>query len=199
MSRLGPEDLDPDPLRALGDWYAEAQAAGVHEPEAMCLATADAAGRPSARMVLMRGLGATGVDFFTNYGSRKARELTENPHAALCLYWDSLGRQVRVEGSVSRLSEAESAEYFASRPRGSQLAAWASSQSEPLDSREELIRKIEEIDARFSEDVPLPPFWGGFRLEPVAIEFWSAGEFRMHDRIAYRRNFKGWDVVRLSP
>ena len=128
MSALTIDDLDPDPLRALADWYAEAQSSGIHEPEAMCLATADADGRTSARMVLMRGLGPEGIDFFTNYGSRKGQELESNPHAAICLYWDEVGRQVRAEGRVALLGREESAEYFASRSRGSQLAAWASRQ-----------------------------------------------------------------------
>ncbi len=199
MSPLEPTDLDPDPLAALSDWYTAARAAGVHEPEAICLATADASGRPSARMVLMRGLGPEGIDFYTNYESRKATELAANPNAAICIYWDSLGRQVRLEGPVRRLSREQSAEYFAGRPRGSQLAAWASEQSAPLESREQLVARVEEIERTHPDDIPLPPFWGGFRLEPVAAEFWSAGEFRMHDRIAYTREDAGWSRIRLSP
>ena len=199
MSTLEPSDLDPDPLRALADWYEAAKEAGVHEPEAMCLATADSRGRPSARMVLMRGLGPAGVDFYTNHESRKATELGENPHAAICIYWDSLGRQVRLEGPVERLSREQSAEYFSARPRGSQLAAWASAQSSPLDTRDELLRRVEDLERAYPDVVPLPTFWGGFRLAPVAVEFWSAGEFRMHDRIAYGRDEAGWSRVRLSP
>jgi pyridoxamine 5'-phosphate oxidase len=199
MSVLEPADLDPDPLRALANWFEEARRVGVPEPEAMCLATADAAGRPSARMVLMRGLGPDGVDFYTNYESRKAQELMANPHGAICIYWESLGHQVRMEGPIERLSREQSANYFATRPRGSQLAAWASAQSAELDSREQLLQRVQELESAHPEEVPLPPFWGGFRLEPVAAEFWSAGEFRLHDRIAYKRDRRSWSRTRLSP
>ena len=194
------EALSQDPLEQFEHWFAEAKRAGVEVPEAMTLATADAEGAPSARMVLLKGAGEDGFVFYTGYGSRKSEELEQNPSAALVFYWRPLGRQVRVEGSVERVSEAESAEYFATRPRGSQLAAWASRQSRPLGSREELERRYAELEREYEDrDVPLPPQWGGYRLRPEAIEFWEHRENRLHDRIRYTRAREGWKVERLSP
>jgi pyridoxamine 5'-phosphate oxidase len=194
------EALSQDPLEQFEHWFAEAKRAGVEVPEAMTLATADAEGAPSARMVLLKGAGEDGFVFYTGYGSRKSEELEQNPSAALVFYWRPLGRQVRVEGSVERVSEAESAEYFATRPRGSQLAAWASRQSRPLGSREELERRYAELEREYEDrDVPLPPHWGGYRLRPEAIEFWEHRENRLHDRIRYTRAREGWKVERLSP
>jgi pyridoxamine 5'-phosphate oxidase len=194
------EALSQDPLEQFEHWFAEAKRAGVEVPEAMTLATADAEGAPSARMVLLKGAGEDGFVFYTGYGSRKSEELEQNPSAALVFYWRPLGRQVRVEGSVERVSEAESAEYFATRPRGSQLAAWASRQSRPLGSREELERRYAELEREYEDrDVPLPPHWGGYRLRPEAIEFWEHRENRLHDRIRYTRTREGWKVERLSP
>jgi pyridoxamine 5'-phosphate oxidase len=194
------EALSQDPLEQFERWFAEAKRAGVEVPEAMTLATADAEGAPSARMVLLKGAGEDGFVFYTGYGSRKSEELEQNPSAALVFYWRPLGRQVRVEGSVERVSEAESAEYFATRPRGSQLAAWASRQSRPLGSREELERRYAELEREYEDrDVPLPPHWGGYRLRPEAIEFWEHRENRLHDRIRYTRAREGWKVERLSP
>jgi pyridoxamine 5'-phosphate oxidase len=194
------EALSQDPLEQFEHWFAEAKRAGVEVPEAMTLATADAEGAPSARMVLLKGAGEDGFVFYTGYGSRKSEELEQNPSAALVLYWRPLGRQVRVEGSVERVSEAESAAYFATRPRGSQLAAWASHQSQPLESREELERRYAELEREYADrDVPLPPHWGGYRLHPEAIEFWEHRENRLHDRIRYTRAREGWKVERLSP
>jgi pyridoxamine 5'-phosphate oxidase len=194
------EALSQDPLEQFEHWFAEAKRAGVEVPEAMTLATADAEGAPSARMVLLKGAGEDGFVFYTGYGSRKSEELEQNPSAALVFYWRPHGRQVRVEGSVERVSEAESAEYFATRPRGSQLAAWASRQSRPLGSREELERRYAELEREYEDrDVPLPPHWGGYRLRPEAIEFWEHRENRLHDRIRYTRAREGWKVERLSP
>jgi pyridoxamine 5'-phosphate oxidase len=194
------EALSQDPLEQFEHWFAEAKRAGVEVPEAMTLATADAEGAPSARMVLLKGAGEDGFVFYTGYGSRKSKELEQNPSAALVFYWRPLGRQVRVEGSVERVSEAESAGYFATRPRGSQLAAWASHQSQPLESREELERRYAELEREYADrDVPLPPHWGGYRLHPEAIEFWEHRENRLHDRIRYTRAREGWKVERLSP
>jgi pyridoxamine 5'-phosphate oxidase len=194
------EALSQDPLEQFEHWFAEAKRAGVEVPEAMTLATADAEGAPSARMVLLKGAGEDGFVFYTGYGSRKSEELEQNPSAALVLYWRPLGRQVRVEGSVERVSEAESAAYFATRPRGSQLAAWASHQSRPLESREELERRYAELEREYEDrDVPLPPHWGGYCLHPEAIEFWEHRENRLHDRIRYTRAREGWKVERLSP
>jgi pyridoxamine 5'-phosphate oxidase len=164
------------------------------------LATADEEGRPSARLVLLRGADAGGFVFFTNYDSRKGRELTDNPHAALCFYWSSLDEQIRVEGRVERVTSEESDAYFAGRPRGSQLGAWASDQSQVLSSRETLEEKYREIERRFDgQPVQRPPFWGGFRLIPSRIEFWYGRPDRLHDRVLYVRDANSWRIERLYP
>ncbi len=164
------------------------------------LATADRAGRPSVRMVLLRGVDERGFVFFTNYHSRKGRELDQNPQAALCFHWIALDEQIRIEGTVERLSGAESDDYFASRPRGSQLGAWASDQSAPLPSRETLETKYREVEARFGTGaISRPPFWGGYRLVPRAIEFWYGRPDRLHDRVLYTRDGSGWTITRLYP
>jgi pyridoxamine 5'-phosphate oxidase len=189
-----------DPLRQFEAWFAEAEQAGVEVPETMTLATATTEGAPSARMVLLKGADAEGFLFYTGYVSRKADELDENPRAALVFYWQRLGKQVRVEGTVERVSEAESAAYFATRPRESRLAAWASQQSQPLASREELEGRYAELEREYEgREVPLPPHWGGFRLRPDAIEFWEHRDNRLHDRIRYTRAREGWTAVVLSP
>ena len=189
-----------EPLDRFSAWFREAEEAGVAFPEVMTLATATADGAPSARMVLLKGADEDGFVFYTGYGSRKADELAANPRAALVLYWQPLGRQVRVEGNVERVSEAESAVYFASRPRGSQLAAWASQQSRPLESRDELERRYAELEREYEgRQVPLPPHWGGFRLRPNAIEFWQHRDNRLHDRVRYTRAREGWRAEVLSP
>lgn len=189
-----------EPLERFRAWFREAEEAGVEFPEVMTLATATADGAPSARMILLKGVDEDGFVFYTGYGSRKAEELASNPRAALVLYWQPLGRQVRVEGDVERVSEAESAAYFASRPRGSQLAAWASQQSRPLESRDELEQRYAELEREYEgREVPLPPHWGGFRLRPNAIEFWQHRDNRLHDRVRYTRAREGWDAQVLSP
>jgi pyridoxamine 5'-phosphate oxidase len=166
----------------------------------MALATASRSGVPSVRVVLNRGLDRRGFAFFTNYNSRKGRELTDNPHAALCIYWASLDEQIRVEGQVGRVSGDESDEYFAGRPRGSQLGAWASEQSQPLTSRETLEEQYREVERRFEgQTVQRPPFWGGFRLVPSRIEFWYGRPDRLHDRVVYVREPSGWRIERLYP
>jgi pyridoxamine 5'-phosphate oxidase len=193
-------ELTDDPLRRFGEWFDEAGRAGIAVPETMTLATVDADGAPSARMVLLKGFDDDGFVFYTGYVSRKARELAENPRAALVFYWRPLGKQIRIEGRVERVSEAESAAYFATRPRGSQLAAWASQQSEPLAGREELDRRYEELERQYEgRDVPLPPHWGGYRLRPDAMEFWQHRDNRLHDRIGYTRAREGWRSELLSP
>jgi pyridoxamine 5'-phosphate oxidase len=192
--------MTENPLERFREWFREAEQAGVEVPEAMTLATADAEGAPSARMVLLKGTEDEGFVFYTGYVSRKAEELEQNPRAALVFYWRPLGKQVRVEGRVERVPESESAAYFATRPRGTQLAAWASQQSRPLARREELERLYTKLERKYEgRNVPLPPHWGGYRLRPEAIEFWEHRENRLHDRIRYTRAREGWQVERLSP
>jgi pyridoxamine 5'-phosphate oxidase len=190
-----------DPLQVFRTWFDEASRAGILMPEAMTLATATRVGIPSARMVLLKGFDARGFVFFTNYESRKATELDENPNAALCFHWTVLQRQVRIEGSVERVSQQESEAYFRTRPRGSRIGAWASRQSRPLDSREILETRVREFDSKHPGNaVPLPPFWGGYRLMPGRIEFWQGRTDRLHDRLLFQRNAKNaWSVQRLYP
>jgi pyridoxamine 5'-phosphate oxidase len=188
-------DLDADPVAQLQAWLEDARAAGVELPEAMTLATTTGDGAPSARMVLLKDAGGRGLSFFTNYESRKGVELAENPRAALVLYWHALGRQVRVEGSVSRLAVAESDEYFDSRPTGSRRSAAASPQSRVIGSREEL----ERAAAVLGDDVLRPPGWGGYLLVPSLWEFWQHRLDRLHDRFRYRPSEGGWIVERLAP
>jgi len=197
---LPPATDDADPIDLFESWFEAAQEAGVLLPEAVTLATASTDGVPSARMVLLKGVDRGGFVFFTNYGSRKAREMDANPRAALCFHWAILQRQVRVSGRVTRVTAEESAAYFATRPRGSQIGAWASRQSERLGNREELEKSVRELSARFEgKDVPLPPFWGGYRLEPETIEFWQGRVDRLHDRLVFRRAEGGWSTERLHP
>ena len=198
---LDERDLDPDPLVQTARWLEDARTAGIALPEATTLATADAEGRLSARSVLLRGLDARGFVFFTNRESRKGRELAENPRAALVFLWKDLERQICVTGDVEPTSLEESQAYFRARPREARLGAWASMQSRPVGSRDELDAAYREIDRRFpGDDVPLPPFWGGYRLVPDAIEFWKGRLHRLHDRFRYeRRTDGGWDRTRLWP
>ena len=225
LGALKRADFHADPIKQFESWFDQAQAAvgtgsrlrriavGFYkwwqivlgrrssEPNAMTLATADKQGRPSARMVLLKGVDERGFSFFTNYESRKGRELDENPQATLVFHWSELERQVCVSGSVKKLSVEESAAYFKSRPKGSRLAAWASRQSEPVATREMLEQSFAEAVARFpGDDVPLPPNWGGYVLRPERIEFWQGRPDRLHDRFCYRRvGDRQWELTRLSP
>jgi pyridoxamine 5'-phosphate oxidase len=194
-------EVGDDPFVLFTAWLKEATAAGVHEPTAMTLATAAADGRPSARMVLLRAVDEQGFGFYTNYESRKAGELAENAWAALVFWWPSLHRQVRIEGQVERMSAAESDAYFATRPLGSQLAAWVSPQSRVIGSRAELEERLAELEAEYAgKQPPRPPFWGGFRVAPTVMEFWQGGPHRLHDRLRFTRmEMGGWRLERLAP
>ena len=200
MEELRESAVDPDPLEQFRRWYAEAEATGMRAPQAMALATAAVDGAPSVRMVLLKGADERGFVFFTGYVSRKAAELDANPLAALLFHWEALGRQVRIEGRVERIAGQESDAYFATRPRGAQLAAAASQQSSVLRDRAEIDDRVAEL-AREHEgsDVRRPDHWGGYRLVPDAYEFWQHRDDRMHDRLRYRRSDGGWVVERLSP
>jgi pyridoxamine 5'-phosphate oxidase len=192
-------DPDKDPVEQYLDAVVRAKAQGV-DTAPVALATADATGRPSVRIVLLRGVDARGFVFYTNYGSRKARELTANPHASLCQHWPALEEQIRIDGTVELADPAESDHYFAGRPRDSQIGAWASEQSAALDRRDTLEARIQEFEARFDgQPVPRPPFWGGFRLIPERMEFWYGRPGRLHDRLLYTRRAGRWHAGYLFP
>jgi pyridoxamine 5'-phosphate oxidase len=193
-------DAGQDPIALFGRWFDAARRSGLLLPEAMCLATATRDGMPSARMMLLKGADERGFVFFTNYESRKGEELAANARAALVFHWAVLQRQVRVEGTVQRLSVDESHAYFRTRARGSRIGAWASAQSRPLAARAELGTRVREAERRFGDgDIPLPPFWGGFRLLPERIEFWQGRANRLHDRLVFERTDGGWATQRLYP
>ena len=197
---LSEADVDADPVVQFGRWFEQAEQGGLLEPHAMTLATATPDGRPSARMVLLRGFDQRGFCFYTNYQSRKGDELAANPLAALVFWWDKLERQVRVEGRVERTSRAESEAYFSSRPPGSQLSAAASPQSRVIDGRATLERRVTELaTGQRDGQVPLPEFWGGYRLAHEVVEFWQGRPNRLHDRLRYRRAGSGWKLERLAP
>jgi len=191
-------DLHPDPLRQFESWFREARDATPF-PESMALATADPSGAPSVRMVLLKGFDGRGFVFHTNYGSRKGKEATANPRAALLFYWRELGRQVRVEGTVDRTSREDSETYYRTRPVGARLSAWASPQSRPVRDRAELEARVDDARAKFGDDPPLPEEWGGLRVVPSAYEFWVHDDDRLHDRFRYERDRDGWRIQRLGP
>jgi pyridoxamine 5'-phosphate oxidase len=197
---LDEKTIDPDPIKQFQIWFNDAIAAKLPLPEAMTLATATPDGKPSARMVLLKQADHDGFVFFTNYRSAKAEQLDDNPYAALVFYWSQLDRQVRVEGSVVRTSEQESRDYFKTRPRESQIGAWASAQSQAIASREVLERRAQELEDLYSgREVDCPDYWGGYRLRPERIEFWKSRIGRLHDRILYQRDPSGWSITRLAP
>jgi pyridoxamine 5'-phosphate oxidase len=197
-------DLAPEPIEMFERWLQQSVDAGVHEPNAMVLATSTPDGRPSSRMVLLKGVGPEGFVFFTNQSSRKGDELAANPHCALLFPWHPLERQIRVEGVASVLTDAEVEAYFHSRPRGAQLGAWASAQSRPVASRADLAAAYAKVQERFGGEpddgeIPVPPEWGGYRVRPEAVEFWQGRPGRMHDRLVYTRDGDGWVTTRLAP
>ena len=197
---LSEEGAGDDPLALFHTWFQDAIGSGVYLPESMALGTATPDGKPSVRLVLLKGYDERGFVFFTNYESRKAAELEANPEATLVFHWAILQRQVRLEGPVRRITERESEAYFHSRPRGSQIGAWASKQSQPLATRQELEKRVREYEAEFKgREVPLPPYWGGYRLEPLSMEFWQGRANRLHDRIQFVREEGGWGRRRLYP
>ncbi len=200
---LDVDDVAADPMVQFRRWYEDAEAEGIHLVNAIALATADASGAPSVRHVLLRGFDERGFSFYTNYESRKGRELSENPRGAFTLLWKELDRQISVKGSVQRTSVEESEAYFATRPREARIGAWASRQSTVIETRDELMRAFTDADERYSgDDIPLPPYWGGFRLVPDSVEFWHGRAFRLHDRLRYSRDTEdanGWRLERLSP
>jgi pyridoxamine 5'-phosphate oxidase len=200
---LEADDLATDPMVQFRRWFEDADAEGIHLANAIALATADASGRPAVRHVLLRGFDERGFTFYTNLGSRKAHHLADNPNAAFALLWKELDRQVCVTGAVEHTTEAESDAYFVTRPRDARIGAWASRQSNVLDSRDELMARFAELDTAYpGDDVPRPPFWGGYRIAPDTVEFWQARAFRLHDRFRYTRDAdeaSGWRLERLSP
>lgn len=196
---LSEEDVQANPIDQFNIWFDQARHAELPEPNAMTVASVDANGKPSARVVLIKEVTQAGFVFFTNYESRKGQALITNPHAALLFFWPELERQVRVEGSVEKLSESESDEYFHSRPLDSRIGAWASPQSRVIKSRTELVTKAAEYALKFALNPPRPPHWGGFRVKPEALEFWQGRPSRLHDRIQYIKDNDAWTIQRLAP
>jgi pyridoxamine 5'-phosphate oxidase len=201
LESLSAQDVASDPVVQFERWFNEALHAQLYEPNAMTLATADASGRPSARTVLLKGFDAHGFVFYTNYNSRKGQDLSANPYASLLFWWGELERQVRIEGLVEKVSEAESEAYFQSRPRDSQLGAWASPQSRTIPEREVIESNMAALQTKYADQpvLPLPPHWGGYRVLPDVFEFWQGRESRLHDRIRYTRDEEGWVLDRLAP
>ena len=198
---LKEEELQADPLQQFEQWLQQAIELQIYDPTAMVVATVNAQGQPSQRMVLLKHLDDSGFVFYTNYGSRKAADIAENAHVSLHFPWNDIDRQVKIEGQASRISKTESLKYFVSRPRESQIAAWASEQSRPLSSKQILLTQVEHMREKFARgEIPLPDFWGGIRVTPTLMEFWQGGEHRLHDRFEYRlQDDKSWSIQRLAP
>ncbi len=209
LNQLTGSSVKTDPFKQFDKWFSEAVKSDINEPNAMILATASAESKPSSRVVLLKGYSKNGFTFYTNYGSRKGKNLTQNKYAALLFFWHELERQIRIEGTCKKISSSESEKYFHTRPRASQIGALASNQSEILNGREDLEKRFAELDAKYKgKEIPLPKNWGGFILSPNYFEFWQGRENRLHDRIAYlpaegtkadKKNRNGWEIVRLSP
>jgi len=194
------EEMLADPVAQFSSWFSQATELDLHEPNAMTLATVDETGMPCQRTVLLKYYDQDGFVFFTNYGSRKAKQMAQNPRVSLLFPWITLERQVIIQGTVEKISTAESLKYFASRPRESQIGAWVSNQSEVITSRKFLMQKLAEVREKFSHgEIPLPSFWGGYRVVPQRIEFWQGGSARLHDRLLYQRDDGAWKIERLSP
>ncbi len=196
------QDFDPNPIQQFASWFEEALNSSVKEPNAMTLATASKLGRPAARIILLKGFDENGFIFYTSYKSRKGKELEENPYTALVFFWKELQRQVRIEGSVEKISKRKSAKYFQSRPKSSQIGAWASAQSQVIKNREVLERNVESLEIRYAEEtaLPKPPNWGGYLVNPTLIEFWQGQPSRLHDRIRYtKKRGNKWIIERLAP
>jgi pyridoxamine 5'-phosphate oxidase len=200
MGVLDADKMDADPYELFDSWFAEAKASEINDPDAMAIASVDSAGMPSVRMVLLKEVIPEGFVFYTNYNSRKSAELLATGKASFVMHWKSLRRQVRVCGQVSQVPAEQSDAYFSSRPRGSRIGAWASDQSKPLESRQDLQAAVAAAEARYGDDIPRPPHWGGFLIQPDEIEFWADGEFRLHDRFRYTKSASGnWQAERLYP
>ena len=200
QSGLYAADLDPDPFRQFDRWFSQALKSDYPDANAMTLCTVSAAGKPSSRIVLLKEFDTNGFVFFTNYSSAKAQNIAENNQVSLLFPWLQVERQIEICGTATKISETESAEYFHSRPQGSQLGAWASHQSRPIDSREQLMQRLSDVSKQFEgKEIPLPEFWGGYRVVPETIEFWQGRENRLHDRFEYRRQADHWDLQRLQP
>jgi len=193
-------DVDPDPIRQFHQWWNEALLSNIEEPNAMALATSNKKGNPSARIVLLKGLSNDGFVFYTNYESRKASEIKENPHASLLFFWKELERQVRIEGTVTKTSEEKSIDYFVSRPELSKIGAWSSPQSSVIPDRDHLEKNVTKYQQQFGDgEIPKPPHWGGYKVKPTLIEFWQGRPSRLHDRLQYTLNNEKWIIERLAP